>query len=448
MNVEKLSLVGLGKLGLPLAACYADAGLNVLGVDINEDVVQSINAGGCPIVEPGLADILARHGGSQLVATTDYQRAIEETDITIVLVSTPSEQDGSFSNNNIKTVLTHLGTALKNSAKPNHLFIISSTVMPGSIMVSFIPLLTATTQRELGAGFDICYDPDFVALGNVVNDFRNPDIIVIGESSTEAGQQVVDLHSRLCHNHPHIARMSIPSAEIAKVSLNAYITMKISFANMVANICERIPGGDVDAVTQAIGRDRRIAPYYFRGGLGFGGTCFPRDTRAFTTLSNSVGIAPSLIEAVEVTNALQDQLLYEAVLTQIKELNGDNKVVVGVLGLAFKPDTPVIVASPSITLIQRLIADGIKVVAHDPLAATETAGHFGNQVTIYDNPTKCLIASNICVVCHRTETYKTLIESYQPETHLTVIDPWRLLAPDKIDNKVQLIPFGRYVPNH
>lgn len=442
LNSDRVSLVGLGKLGLPLAACYADAGVEVLGIDINELVVTSVNAGQCPIVEPELAALLAEHGGKGLSASTDYRRAIYETDVTIILVSTPSDGDGSFSNKYIEAALTSLAEVLRDSDKPDHLFVISSTVMPGSILDSFVPLISRISGRRLGEGFRICYDPDFVALGNVIHDFRHPDILVIGESDAIAGEVLEDLHLRICYNHPYIGRMSIPSAEIAKVSLNAYITTKISFANMIANVCERVPGGDVDAVTQTIGHDRRIAPYYFSGGLGFGGNCFPRDTRAFIALARSVGVEPSLIEAVDAINTHQDNLLYQTVLRLTK---GIPSPTVGVLGLAFKPKTPVITASPSITLIERLLADNLSVVAYDPLAHDEVQQCLGDDIFLCDTAEECLTRASVVVVCHRTDIYRAVIEAFTPMDPLIIVDPWRLINPQCVDERIRIVPFGKYL---
>ena len=298
----------------------------------------------------------------QFRATLSHAEAIEKTDITFVLVATPSIGDGRFSNRFVKSALKSLAEAFGKSKKKNHLFVISSTVVPGSTDKTFIPLIEQFSGKKYKKDFDVCFDPDFVALGSVIKDFKNPDLVIIGESSPEAGARVEALHHQMCENEPKIARMSIISGEVAKVSLNAYITMKISFANTVANLCERIEGTDVDAITSAIGHDKRISPFYFRGGLAFGGTCFPRDTKAFMTISRQHDLNPILLSAVEDVNVEQNKHLAKVVETH---LGAENKV--SILGVAFKDKTPVTEESPAIHLIQELVIDDVFVTVYDPL---------------------------------------------------------------------------------
>ena len=327
---EKVSVVGLGKLGLGLALCFAEAGVETLGVDVDEKVVESLNRGETPIRETRY-DELVRAVGKKFTATRSHAEAIEKTDVTFILVATPSIGDGRFSNRYVKSALKSLAEAFGKSKKSAHLFVISSTVVPGSTEKTFIPIIEQFSGKKYRRDFDVCFDPDFVALGTVVRDFQNPDLVIIGESSPEAGERVAELHRLMCKNDPPIHRMSLISAEVAKVSLNAYITMKISFANTVANLCERIPGADVDAITASIGEDRRISPHYLRGGLAFGGTCFPRDTKAFMTISRQFGLEPILISAVEEVNNQQNKHLANLVT---KNLPDEKKVAI--LGLAFK----------------------------------------------------------------------------------------------------------------
>ncbi len=271
VNNKKISVVGLGKLGLPLAACFASRGFKTIGIDIQKNVVESINRGLSPIVEPGLAQLIAKYRHN-LRATLDYQAAIAETDITFILVATPSDNQGNFSNSYVEAALKSLAKSLKESRKKYHLFVISSTVMPGSCEKRLIPIIEKNSGRKVNVGFGVCYIPEFVALGNTIDNFLNPDLLIIGESDKFAGGQTVAVYQRFCKNKPQVARMSIINGEIAKVSLNNYITLKISFANALGNLCERIPGADSDVISRAIGGDNRIAPYYLKAGGGFGGT--------------------------------------------------------------------------------------------------------------------------------------------------------------------------------
>lgn len=437
---ERISLVGLGKLGLCLAACYADAGYEVLGVDIEEQVVDSINRGVAPLQEPGLDELIAKYGGKQLRATTNHKEAIETTDITIILVATPSNPDGSFSNRHVEAALEALATTYGKSKKTRHLFIISSTIMPGSIEESFIPIIEKYSGKKFNLDFGVCFDPDFVALGNVVKGFKRPDLVIIGESAPEYGKQVEALHHKMCENEPVVSHMSLTSAEIAKVCLNAYITTKISFANSVANLCEKIPGADVDAITKAIGADRRISPYYFQGGLSFGGTCFPRDTKAYITMGNKCNIQIELLQAVERVNKYQDQHLAEMVLREA--LKGGHRSV-GILGLAFTPNTPVVTESPAIKLIRELLKNDLRVVAYDPLAISSAKAILGSAIEYVHSAESCLKQARLCVVTLRLAEFTQALENYAPPDPLTIIDCWRIVDPSKLNRQINYIALGR-----
>ncbi len=442
MNVEALSIVGLGKLGLPLAGVLADAGYQTLGVDLSESVVASINAGQAPFLEPGLGDLLARVGGQSLTATCDHRRAIVETDVTFILVATPSREDGSFSNEQVVAVLEALASELGTSDKPDHLFIISSTVVPGSTTGQFIPLIEKASGRKLNEGFHLAFDPDFVALGSVIRDFRNPDLVIIGESAPAAGDAVEQIHARICTNSPGIYRMSLINAEIAKVSLNVFVTLKVSFANTIANLCERIPGADCDAITQAIGADKRISPHYFSGGLAFGGTCFPRDTRAFKSISQGQDLAPMLVQAVEDVNRFQEEHLVAVVRDELQAMASP---VVGILGLSFKSGTGVIVGSPAINLARKLLEYDVTVMGFDALASDPARAELGERFHVAPSIEDLLAHCGVCVVTYRCDAFRTALESYHPDRPFAVVDCWRQLSPDRMDPAIRWRPLGRHV---
>ena len=433
-----VSVVGLGKLGLGLALCMASSGIETLGIDVNERVVDNINSGKTPLVEPQYQELIDELGG-KFQATQSHKEAIEKTDTTFILVATPSIGDGRFSNRYIKSALKSLSEHLKESDKENHLFVISSTVVPGSTEKTFIPIIEQYSGRKLNDGFSIAFDPDFVALGNVVKDFQNPDLVIIGESNKAAGDRVESIHKQMCKNDPPIFRMSLISGEVAKVSLNAYITLKISFANSVANLCEKIPGADVDAITNALGADKRISPYYFRGGLAFGGTCFPRDTKAFATISNQHDVSPVLIEAVEQVNIDQNRHLTEIINSQLKE---DKKV--SFLGVAFKDKTPVIEESPAIVSIQELVIEDVDVTIFDPLAMESARTIFDDEISYTSSIEDCLQSSSVCVLTLMSKNYVKAIEEFEPEDEIVIIDCWRQLDKSSVHENVKIVALGRH----
>ncbi len=437
---NKISLVGLGKLGLPLAACFASRGFKTLGVDINEKLVESLNKGISPIVEPRLQEFITKFR-KNFRATSNIKEAIKETDITVILVATPSDPDGNFSNKYVESALKSLSKDLKKSSKKYHLFIISSTVMPGSIEKRFIPIIEKYSGRKLNKGFGVCHVPDFVALGNVIRDFLNPDLAVIGESDKFAGDQIAYIYGKLYENNPIMTRMSLISAEIAKVTLNAYITTKISFANTLANICEKIEGADVDLITKAIGADRRISPHYFKGGLSFGGTCFPRDTKSFIRFSKDFGIDAGLIKEVEKINKFQDDHLAEVVIKNIKSKSASK---VGILGLAFKPKTPVIVESPAIKLVGSLLKKGIKVIVYDSLAKEGAKEIFKDRIEYADSAKECLSKSNVWVIALPSAEFKDIDYRKLAKKPTVIIDCWRILEPQKLSRNTKYVKWGYY----
>jgi UDPglucose 6-dehydrogenase len=440
-SYQWVSVVGLGRLGLCLAACLAERGINTLGVDIDEGVIKSVNSGRAPWFEKDLDDLLARNVGQRLIATTEHREAIESTDVTIVLVATPSNSDGSFSNRFVEEALRSLAEAFGRSRKPHHSFVISSTVMPGSTQESFIPLLEKYSGKKLHTHFSVCYDPDFVALGNAIHGFLEPDLVIIGESTPTAGARLAELHRVLCANEPRIFQMSIISAEIAKVCLNAYITTKISFANSISNLCEQIPDADVDSITTAIGADRRISPHYFRGGLSFGGNCFPRDVRAYAALAAKHKIQAHLIDATAEVNRMQDEHFAEVVLRELERVQSRT---VAVLGLAFTPRTPVITESPSLKLIRVLLEQDIRVLATDPLAIENAQAQLGSAVEFFSSPNECLERCSLAVATLQDNSIKLAIEAFRPKRPLTLIDPWRVLDRGKLDQNIRYVSLGRF----
>jgi UDPglucose 6-dehydrogenase len=439
MPNRMVSVIGLGKLGLCLAASYAKRGINVLGVDVLPEVVKAVNQGRTVLREPGLPELVSEFGGKRLRATLSHPEAIEQTDVSCIMVHTPSDDDGHFSNLYVLRALQALGQSLKESNKPYHLFIINSTVMPGSMEGEVIPLLEGTTGRKLNEGFGLCYSPELVALGSVIHDFLSPDLVAIGRSNEGAGQLAEALYHELCENNPPMFQMSLIDAEIFKVSLNCFVTLKISFANALANLCERIPGAQVDVITRALGADRRIAPHYLRGGLAFGGTCFPRDTRAYIVLAKRNGLDPALVEAAEAVNRTQDQHLMDLVLEEVKR---SPRRAVSVLGLAFKPNTNVIVESPAIRLIDVLVRHGVQVSAYDPLAIENTRAVFGDKIAYATSARDCLAQSSVCVITTRDEEFKRIDESYIVHEPTTIIDCWRLLEPSRLGARVRHVPLG------
>jgi UDPglucose 6-dehydrogenase len=431
----RISVIGLGKLGVCLAACFADRGFPTIGVDLNGRTVDQLNSGVAPVVEPRLQDLISR-SAHKLRATTRHEEAIRETDVSFIIVPTPSEENGQFSVHFIRNAARELGDSLKRSDKQYHLFVITSTTSPGTSESYIAPLLESVSGRTLNRGFGLCYNPEFIALGNVVDGLLNPDLVLIGESDPRAGEMLEKVYKGFCLNAPRISRMSLVSAEIAKISLNSYVTMKISFANTLAGICERIPGADVDAICAALGADRRVSPYYLKGGLSFGGPCFPRDNRAFAAFARQFGCAAPLAEATDAVNRTRTH----AILSGLLENAGPNDTV-AVLGLAYKPNTPVVEESPGIHLVQQLLQRGFRVTAYDPLAMANARALLGGAIRYAGSVSDCLAGASSCVITTPAAEFKC-VEQFAVNP-MTVVDCWRFLDPSCLAPGVKYIAVGR-----
>ena len=298
----KITVVGIGKLGAPLAAVLASKGNDVVGVDVNSEAVRLMSAGRAPVDEPGLQELISA-SGERLDATTDFTAAAD-SDVIILLVPTPSDERGGFTNAFLLAAVEAIGPSLQ-ARDDYQVVVVTSTVMPGSCNSTVWPALERATGRRVGGSLGLCYSPEFIALGNVIRDMLVPDMVLIGESDPRAGAVLERLYAGVCENDPPFRHMNLVNAELTKIAVNTYVTMKISYANTLADVCDRLPGANVDAVTDALGLDSRIGPKYIRGALAYGGPCFPRDNKAFAVLARDIGADPALAEATDAINVAQ-----------------------------------------------------------------------------------------------------------------------------------------------
>lgn len=438
-KTKTISVVGLGKLGACTAACFAYKGFNIIGVDINQDSVDAINNKKAPVYEPRLQELISAQKG-RFQATQDCEEAIKESDITFLIVPTPSRPDGHFSDEYLGGALRQLSLALKKSKKDNHLFVITSTVSPGATQESLIPLIESVSDRKLNDGFEVCYNPEFIALGSVITDFLNADLVLIGESNKVAGDKLEEIYKIVCESKPYIGRMSIISAEITKISLNSFTTTKISFANTLANLCEAIPGSNIDDITRALGSDKRISPLYLKGGPSYGGPCFPRDNRAFAAFAKKYGVDAKLAKTTDEINQFQTNHLIEKICKCIAE---SNQKTVSILGLSYKPNTPVIDESPAIKIIEELIKKkDIEIAVYDPLAMNNAKKLFGDRIIYAPSTKDCFRRSSVCIITTQLDEFENINESYIVNNPTVVIDCWRMLNPQKLGKRVRYAALG------
>jgi UDPglucose 6-dehydrogenase len=434
---KTVSVVGLGKLGAPLAACLASKGLRVVGVDTDPRKVEMLNRGHAPVYEPRLEEFIQASKGL-LSATGNIEEAVLASEVTFVVVATPSEPQGGFSLRYVLPVCEAIGRAL--SAKQDfHLVVLTSTVMPGSTGGPVRSALEQTSSKSAGRDFGLCYSPEFIALGSVIHDFLNPDFVLIGESDPRSGAMLEALYKEVCENLPAAARMSFINAEITKLSLNSYVTSKISFANMLARICERLPGASVDAVTAAIGLDSRVGTKYLKGALSYGGPCFPRDNVALATLARQVGAPADLAQGTDQFN--RSQIGWLAGLVQDYLQEGETA---GILGLTYKPYTDVVEEAAGLLLALELALRGVPIVAYDPAGNANAALALGQEVRLAATPQECIEQAAVVVLATPWPEFAHIPPAQWAtgSRNRTVIDCWRVLKHLDHHESLRYIPLG------
>jgi UDPglucose 6-dehydrogenase len=433
----RLSIIGLGKLGAPMAAVMAHKGHTVVGVDVNPGLVTAIQQGHPPVKEPGLAEMIQANR-DRLTATGDYDAAIQATDVTFIIVPTPSDPDGTFSLRYVLSAAEKIGHALRKK-KEWHLVVLSSTVMPGSTGGKLLPALEAASGKTCGPDFGLCYNPEFIALGSVIRDMLNPDMILIGESDARSGDILQALYEGVCESNPRIQRMNYVNAELTKLSVNTYVTTKISYANMLAQVCETLPGADVDVVTSAIGCDSRIGKKYLKGALGYGGPCFPRDNIAFSALARANGVPALLAEATDAMNRRQVPRLADLILSRLPEGG-----TVGILGLSYKPDTEVVEESQGLALAKDLLASGVRVAVYDPAAIPSAQPQLLGNVVFARSLSECVALADVVVIMTAWPEFKRLSPTDLKETgrRLTILDCWRILSRETFAEVADYINIG------
>jgi UDPglucose 6-dehydrogenase len=410
----RLCVVGLGKLGAPLAAVLADAGHEVIGVDLSSGAVDAVNAGTAPVPEPGLQELIER-ARVRLRATTSVRDAVVASEATFVIVPTPSGPDATFVLDHVLAAIDDIGHALRDSEEW-HLVTITSTVMPGATGGPIRERLESASGRTVGRDLGLCYSPEFIALGTVIRDMTEPDLLLVGESDPLAGDVLEKINRSAVRNSPPAQRMSLVDAEITKIAINTFVTTKISFANMLSELCDELPGADVDAVTDAVGLDSRIGRKYLRGGAAYGGPCFPRDNRAISALAHSLGLSAAIADATDAVNDRQATRLARVVA----EAAPSGRVAV--LGLSYKPGTPVIDRSAGVDLAIELVRQGRDVVVHDPMALDEAARFLPGDVRREGDLDVAISGSSVLVITTPWPEYRELAKRAGRGT--VIVDLW------------------------
>ena len=370
----QIAIVGTGYVGLVAGACLAETGNNVVCADIVEEKVVRLNKGEIPIYEPGLRPLVRRNLRSgRLAFTSDIRAAVQSAEILFIAVGTPPDEDGSADLQHVLDAAKTIGRAI-NGEK----IVITKSTVPAGTAERVRQTIEAETEHTV----HVCSNPEFLKEGAAVNDFMKPDRVVLGVESDYAAEVLRDLYAPFVRTGNAILIMDIASAEITKYATNAMLATRISFMNAMADLCKKT-GADVDLVRRGIGSDQRIGSQFLFPGVGYGGSCFPKDVKALIRTMDELGLDPSILRAVDERNEYQKGLLLRLVAGRLgDDLSG---VTIAIWGLAFKPNTDDIREAPSLVTIEGLLARGARIVAHDPEAMAEAARRFGDRIEFRDD---------------------------------------------------------------
>lgn len=408
----KISIIGCGYVGTVTGVCFSDLGHNIVFCDIDEKKLDLISHGRAPIYERSLDDLIQRNR-ERLAATSDLTAAVRDTDITFICVGTPSEDDGSIDLTYVLSAGAMIGKTLYET--PDfHPVIVKSTVFPGSTDGPVRSVLEEESGKRAFVDFGLGSNPEFLREGNAVQDFREPDRIVLGAGDGKTMQALRDLYASF--TCPKI-ETSIRTAEMIKYTSNAFLATKISFANEIGNLAKRL-GIDSQEVFAGVGLDSRIGTAFFRTGIGFGGSCFPKDVRALIAGAGDYGEHLQIIHAALRVNENQPMILVRLLQIHIPDLKSRR---IGVLGLAFKPNTDDVRESRAIPIIRALLDAGAEVVAYDPLAMENFAALFPEIE--YVSSAQAALASDAILITTEWEEFEHIDYSGK-----TVIDGRRIAA--------------------
>ena len=391
----KITVIGTGYVGLVAGACFADSGNQVVCLDVNPEKIATLNQGGIPIYEPGLEEVVRRNRNEgRLVFTTDAEMAIDHGKVIFIAVGTPQDEDGSADLTYVLAAARSIGQLMKGPK-----VIVDKSTVPVGTAEKVAAEIRSVTSHPVA----VVSNPEFLKEGNALEDFMSPDRVVIGTDDDEARKVMAELYEPFMRTGRRILFMDARSAEMAKYAANALLATKVTFMNEMANLCDRL-GADVDLVRRAVGSDARIGPAFLFPGIGYGGSCFPKDVSAIRRMGRDAGYPLRLLDSVDDVNNDQKLLLVRKVEDLFgKDLSGKRFAL---WGLSFKPKTDDMREAPSLTIARALIARGATVAAHDPEAMKEAKRLLGDSVELCDTPDAALKGADALLVCTEWTVYR------------------------------------------
>jgi len=391
----RVSIVGLGYVGLSTGVCLASRGIQVRGVDVDPAKVRSVAEGRVPFEEEGLQTLLRSSLKKGLFTPgADLGEAVGESEMTFLTVGTPSAPDGSIELSHLRSASDALGRELAEKGGYHHV-VVKSTVVPGTTQGLVKDTLESSSRKKCGTGFGLAANPEFLREGSAVADTFRPDAVVIGALDARTSAALVSLYRRFYRKLPRVLSTSPANAELIKYASNTFRATQLSFLNTLANLCSSTEGADIDEVAHGLSSLLRVDPRYLKAGLGFGGSCLPKDLRAIAAYSKAVGADAAVFEAVLGVNETQPAV---AVRMARDLVGGLEKKRVAVLGLAFKPNTDDVRESVAVRLVERLLNEGARVTACDPKALDNARRVLGDRVAYAGSARECIRDSDCCIV--------------------------------------------------
>ena len=442
LKKPRISIVGTGYVGLCTAVGFTTKGYKVITSTSDHKKAEMINRGIPPFYELGLQESLEKAvKKGNLRCTIDREEAIINTDITFIAMATPSQRDGSINLQYIENSARKIGEALRKK-NTYHLVVVKSTVIPGTTEKMVKPTIETHSSKHCGVDFGLCMNPEFLREGSALYDTLSPDRIVIGEHEKKSGDVLEalyrDFYSEMM---PQLIRANLPTAELIKYANNAFLATKISFINTIANICQKIPRTDIEVIAKAIGIDKRISPLFLNAGLGYGGSCFPKDVKALLAFSRDLRYDPQLLNAVENVNQTQPYKAIELCKRFLGDLKGKR---IAVLGLAFKPNTEDMREAIAIKIINSLLEEGANITAYDPAAIPNAKSVFQNKIEYASSAIECLKDADCCIIVTEWKEFQKLTpeDFTQNMQQPVLIDGRRIYNSKEFNGKLKFAAIG------
>ena len=434
----KIAVIGLGFVGLSLTSVLASRGNNVIGIDVDVEKCKKIRGGISPFFEPDLEKML-RIGLKKKLTISDDFSLVKDCDIIFVAVGTPQKSNGAIELSMIKKAVTSIGRILAKSKK-SQIVLIKSTVTPGTMQNIILPILEKRSGKKAGKEFGLISNPEFLQESSAIRNTKFPHVIVLGGYQTKFMKKAKSFFSKLHPNVPIIIT-NHQTAEMIKYANNSFLATKISFINQLANLCQNVPGANIDDIAKTIGFDPRIGKSFLNAGPGYGGSCLPKDMKALINFAGGIGIKPTLLNAVEKTNQKQMEYIIQLIEKILGKITSKR---ITILGTAFKPNTDDIRDSIAIELIKKLLKKKAHITVHDPKAIKNTKKVFGGKIDYAKSIADALSKSQCVIIMTHWKQYEKLNNnSIKHMDKKFIIDCRRILAKKELRAEYHAIGMGK-----